>query len=366
MASIDLSTLERHMELFGLMLGERAGMRFDSFSGNSYLQENEGYKARILSKAQGALGSSGWDETTLARRGRISERALRAMDLSFNLVHYQQRLHFANVLSESPGEAERAIYDVYRSQDIEAAFQGVTDVFGAKYDLVSYLFFLRDGSRFLPVRPRMFEGKLRIVGVDLKMEGRCSWANYQEYLGTIAAIRAHLEGYFGFDAPPTLLDAHSFVWMADDIEEYGARRPSAAPEAPTGRLSKDREATVKQRVGQDLFRRGVVEYWGGRCAITGCADKRVLVASHIKPWRVCDKDNEWLDPFNGILLSPNLDSLFDSGLISFGDDGRIILSDQLGEDDASRLGVNPDMRLARVDSRHLPFLRYHRANVLLR
>ena len=76
--------------------------------------------------------------------------------------------------------------------------------------------------------------------------------------------------------------------------------------------------------------------------------------------------HEWLDPFNSILLPPNLDSLFDAGLISFGDYGRIVFSNQPDHDDATRLGVSPDMRLPRVDPRHLPFLRYHRANVLLK
>lgn len=366
MASIDLSTLERYMRLFGLMLGERTGMRFDSFSGNSYLREREGYKARILEEAHSELGSSNWDEATLAKRGSIRGKARRAMALSSNLVDFRQKLRFANILSERPDEAERALYDIYRSEDVEASFRKATEVFGARYDLVSYLFFLRDGGHYLPVRSREFDKRFRILDIDLKMEGRCSWDNYREYLGTIASIRRHLDGYFGFDTPPSLLDAHSFVWMANDLEEYGARHPSAALGTPSGQLTKDRKSTVKQRVGQNLFRKGVMEYWGGRCAITGCADKRILVASHIKPWRVCDKDNEWLNPFNGILLSPNLDSLFDSGLISFGDDGCIVLSDQLDHDDASRLGVSPDMRLPRVDPRHLPFLKYHRANVLLK
>ena len=60
------------------------------------------------------------------------------------------------------------------------------------------------------------------------------------------------------------------------------------------------ERLVVQRVGQDIFRRCLLEYWDGRCAITGLAVPELLRASHIKPWAACDTDAERLDIFNGI------------------------------------------------------------------
>lgn len=53
-----------------------------------------------------------------------------------------------------------------------------------------------------------------------------------------------------------------------------------------------------------------------------------LVASHIKPF-VKSSEEESYDPENGLLLSQNMDGLFDKGYISFNDDGSIILSDKL-------------------------------------
>ena len=54
----------------------------------------------------------------------------------------------------------------------------------------------------------------------------------------------------------------------------------------------------------------------------------VLIASHIKPYIECD-DKEAFDVNNGLLLSKNLDSLFDLGFISFDNEGTILLSDRL-------------------------------------
>jgi putative restriction endonuclease len=82
-------------------------------------------------------------------------------------------------------------------------------------------------------------------------------------------------------------------------------------EAETANLSRSTEAErlMVQRVGQDIFRRGL-EYWDGRCAITGLAVPDLLWASHIKPWADCEREAERLDIWNGLLLGPHLDAAF--------------------------------------------------------
>lgn len=65
---------------------------------------------------------------------------------------------------------------------------------------------------------------------------------------------------------------------------------------------------VVQRAGQDLFRQGLLDFWEGRCAVTGLAVPELLQSSHIKPWADCDTDSERLDIWNGFLLAPHLDA----------------------------------------------------------
>jgi hypothetical protein len=60
---------------------------------------------------------------------------------------------------------------------------------------------------------------------------------------------------------------------------------------------------VRQRVGQEVFRAALIDYWGGACAVTGLALPEVLRASHSQPWADCTTDEERLDVFNGFLLA---------------------------------------------------------------
>ena len=128
-------------------------------------------------------------------------------------------------------------------------------------------------------------------------------------------------------------------------------------EAETANLPRATEAErlVVQRVGQDIFRRGLLEYWDGRCAITGLDVPDLLRASHIKPWADCDTDAERLDVFNGLLLAPHLDAASDSGFITIAEDGTVLLSDALPSGAQSALGLDGPLKvhgLHRAHERH--------------
>lgn len=124
------------------------------------------------------------------------------------------------------------------------------------------------------------------------------------------------------------------------------------------------EALIKERRGQDKYRKGLEKIWNSRCAVTGVSISEALRASHAKPWKECETGSERLDPYNGFLLTANLDALFDKYLISFADDGHILISPKLGESDLVALGINTAMRLRWVDKRHLSYLLYHRKKFL--
>jgi putative restriction endonuclease len=127
--------------------------------------------------------------------------------------------------------------------------------------------------------------------------------------------------------------------------------------------STETERVVVQRVGQNLFRAALLDYWQGRCCVTGLAVPELLRASHIKPWAVCDSDNERLDVFNGLLLAPHLDALFDGGWISFADNGKLLISEALAPTESERLGVRADWVLASLKPSHCVNLAFHRAHV---
>jgi putative restriction endonuclease len=139
-------------------------------------------------------------------------------------------------------------------------------------------------------------------------------------------------------------------------------------EKQTAWLPKTTEAErmVVQRVGQDVFRRGLLEYWEGRCAITGLAVTELLRASHIKPWADCESDAERLDVFNGLLLAPHLDAAFDRGFITIGDDGAVIVSSLLGDGDRRVLALDVPLRVRGLAEGHRAYLPWHRDRLFRR
>jgi putative restriction endonuclease len=131
----------------------------------------------------------------------------------------------------------------------------------------------------------------------------------------------------------------------------------------TGLPATEREAVVKARVGQGDFRASLVSYWGG-CAVTGIARADLVRASHIKPWRFSSNE-ERLDRFNGLLLLPQYDHLFDRGYITFDDTGALAPSPAITSLPANRLGIDLHARISRLEAEHLPFLRYHQEEVFV-
>ncbi len=119
----------------------------------------------------------------------------------------------------------------------------------------------------------------------------------------------------------------------------------------------ERTGLVTSRVGQGYYRREVRDKWNNRCPVTNCQVLSVLISSHIVPWSESN-DDERLDVENGILLSPNVDSLFDRHLISFSDEGDLLFRDEMIEE-LQKLGINTQIKIP-ISNGMKPYLRRHR------
>jgi hypothetical protein len=119
----------------------------------------------------------------------------------------------------------------------------------------------------------------------------------------------------------------------------------------------ERCQVIKARIGQNLFRDLLLSRWR-KCTLTGCEYWPVLRASHIKPWSEADS-KERLDVYNGLLLSPNMDALFDKGLITFKDSGEILISPVLSSATQKALGLRTDMRIE-LEKGHVQYISWHR------
>lgn len=155
------------------------------------------------------------------------------------------------------------------------------------------------------------------------------------------------------------------VTKVSSTTEVSYTRKAAEEELSNDPESKNLSVTartllIEARIGQGRYRADLIKLWGGRCSLTGCNILQVLIASHAKRWSDSSND-ERLDPFNGLLLSAHVDKLFDSGLISFSDNGSFLVSDKVNDDSLAALGLSRNSSLRFVREKHLPYLAAHRA-----
>ena len=120
-----------------------------------------------------------------------------------------------------------------------------------------------------------------------------------------------------------------------DAQGYKERLESEIENIP----DKYKESVIKSRIGQSNYRNALLRKFHSKCALCGVTGEELLVASHIKPWKDCE-EGEHLDENNGLLLCPNHDKVFDRHLISFDENGKIVISSKLNETNKIFLNLN--------------------------
>jgi hypothetical protein len=123
----------------------------------------------------------------------------------------------------------------------------------------------------------------------------------------------------------------------------------------------ERHVLARARMGQGIFKAEV-----GRvepaCRLTGVSDPRHLIASHMKPWSKSD-NVERVSGYNGLLLSPHVDNLFDRGLITFRATGEVVVSPRLNPEVPRRWKLDLLQSGRRFTKNQLPFLEFHQDEI---
>lgn len=120
----------------------------------------------------------------------------------------------------------------------------------------------------------------------------------------------------------------------------------------------EKQELRKARIGQGKFRKDLIDLWRC-CSVSKFEIIEFLIASHIIPWNKSNNKDR-LNKYNGLLLLPNYDKLFDKGYISFDDNGRIILSSKFDLESYKVMGISEDDKLDKVYEENKPYLKYHR------
>lgn len=370
---IDPFRFERQFQLFRQFV-EAKGNPLRSFASNDYLISEEGYKEIVHSEARTRLSLRTWQQEMVGT-GEIAKAVINAVEFnSNNLVGNTQRfgpkerpLYRLHLSLDNPlklAEFERGFYELYFGDNAQRAFANLVTLFGKRYPINAYLHFLKDRSEYMPIAPAKFDNAFEKLGIGFITSGKCSWENYKTYNSILKRIQLLLMDKL--DGEVRLLDAHSFAYILAVQMSQSHESEQSTIDRQLAEYSqlppKDRQSVIRARNGQGIFREGVIAYFD-RCAVTNCTNLELLTASHIKPWKDCDAFQA-LDPFNGLLLSPNIDALFDKGLITFSDEGTIVISPRLSPSDAKALGVDGSMKIYKpLNQMHLQYLRYHRAHL---
>jgi hypothetical protein len=179
-----------------------------------------------------------------------------------------------------------------------------------------------------------------------------------EVTGALADILEKLLGDAGNQlTPPEISDFD--IPSVDPISDFEDQLEENIEAEKT-----EKEQLAKSRRGQGKFRENVMKI-EKCCRVTRLTDSDFLIASHIKPWRHSD-NRERLDGANGLMLTPNVDRLFDRGLISFSKSGELLIASVADFDSLQMLGIrDPKQNCGSFTDRQIKYLEYHRENVWL-
>lgn len=210
-----------------------SGREFVSFR-EGLAEEWEGYKLPLRDLALSRLQAASWTADSVGTgavlRHVISAIEIHEKPLTNNLVAWDNRYgpdkHAHRALVDAVDDArsraafERTFFDWFAGAlDHPEAFERLASQCGRRYDLLAYLFFLRDAARFMPVRPDTFDSAFAKLGIPLVTSGKASWPNYSAYLDALRQVREALAVALR-DPDVRLVDAHSFCWMLVKVEVH--------------------------------------------------------------------------------------------------------------------------------------------------
>jgi len=126
-------------------------------------------------------------------------------------------------------------------------------------------------------------------------------------------------------------------------------------------IGKEKEYITKIRIGHSEFKKFLSKIYK-KCALCEINKEEFLIASHIKPWSRSD-EKEKVDINNGLLLCPHHDFLFDKGLIAFSEEGNIIISSSLSQNEQALFNINENLKLD-LNNEQSFYIKWHRENLL--
>ncbi len=220
-STVDKDLFDYHFERFKKHVMDESGHELTSFNSNPYTKQQEGYKEDIYDQARNLLNSESWSILD-SGSGKIIKSVISAIEIKENNLVLWQPKYGEDSSQHQPlrdelkrGKKliiyEKDLFNLYRDTDDKKSFEKLVNIFGHKYPIVAYLFFLKDKRQYMPIAPTYFDKAFKMLDINLITSQKCSWDNYQTYNTALENIRVLITEKLQTET--SLLDAHSFTWM---------------------------------------------------------------------------------------------------------------------------------------------------------
>lgn len=246
---IKIEILEKEFSGFKNLVYENDGQPFKSFKTSQFIDDNENYKYSVYQEARENLNNKFWKPEDVGT-GKIKKSVESAIKTRVihnyrmtdnNLVDWRLKDDFSKRANNRA--IEQLFFDFYKSKikDQEAYEQFFSQ--GLSYQIIAYLFFIKDSNKYLPISQERFDLIFERLGVsDFRTRNNASWENYIEFCSIIKSVHIFLKEK---DTSASLLDAHSFLWI------LGGQQITVRKKENTTKVSRD-NSLYQNRIGIQL------------------------------------------------------------------------------------------------------------------
>lgn len=180
-----------------------------SFS-KGFLYDQEGYKYKIPCEAQKVLEAESWVREDVGT-GKITSKVKAVFNPSLqNIVDWREVSYAEEIMDKNLKRADIVLFNLFCDGEEEDSFNEAIKLFGNRYPLITYLFYIKNPKKYVPVKPVPFRERLDLLGFSTDSLNLCTWKNYSEFLEILGWVQKAITPLFD---KVTLIDAHSFVWM---------------------------------------------------------------------------------------------------------------------------------------------------------
>ncbi len=246
--TVSIEILESIFDDFVAYIRSEKNEDFTSFKDLKFIdikKTGENYKYNVHNLGREKLDSQSWKANDIGS-GRIHENTTKALYVEDNNLvnNYRLKQNFENI--NDTKTIEQILFDFYKSKILDSiSFEKFID-FGISYNVVAYLFFLKEKNKYLPISQRAFDNVFELIGLsDFKTDGQNSFDNYSQFCDLIKQVQRFLKTK---DKETTLIDAHSFLWIVGQMNTKSVKNETSKKETKSkSKIISEKNGTVQSK-----------------------------------------------------------------------------------------------------------------------